>query len=124
MRQVAGQGDPGRQSAGATLGEGVKHGVDQFQRGALVCAEARDGGVQGLAQVRHHRPHQRRLKAGGRAEVVDQVGVGDTDVRRDRRQGHRIGAARQQQGASGVHSLSARLFRRAATATRFFDRGN
>ena len=96
---------------------GEEDGVDQLQRRPLVGAQPGDGGVQGVRQIRHHRPHQGRLQPLGRTEMVDQIGVGHAQVVGDGLQGHRVRPARQKARASAGQNLQAGFFRGATTAT-------
>ena len=57
------------------------------------------------------RPGKLALQPGGRAEMMEQIGVGAADLRRDRLQRHRLRPLVEQQLARGVECGGAAFFR-------------
>ena len=109
---------PGGERSGALVVEGVEGPVDDLARIGLALARALDD----LGDLGGHpladQPRQLGLKAGGRAEMVEQIGVGLADPGADRLQGHRLRPRFDQQArapprarrpgslpGSGVHAL-------------------
>ena len=77
---IAGEDHPGGERAGALLAERVEDAVDDLDRVGLVGAGALhrllDAGADAIAD----QLGQRRLQARGRAEMVEQIGVGLADL--------------------------------------------
>lgn len=121
MREIAFEHDPGGQLPRPPFREGVEHGVDQFKRRAVVCPQARDRRVERIGQVRHHRPHKRRLKALGRSEMVDEVGMRHPQIVGHRLEGDGIRPPRQEPCAGERQRFEPGLIRSAtATADSFY----
>ena len=101
---VAGEDHPRGERAGAFLAERVEGLVDDVARVGLPGAGALDRlGDAGGDRI-GDRARKLALKPGGRAEMMEQIGVGPADLRRDRLQGHGRRALGEQQLARGLRA--------------------
>ena len=86
---VAGEDHPGGERSGAFLAERVEGPVDDIARVGLAGPRALDRfGDAGRDRI-GDRAGKLALKPGGRAEMMEQIGVGPADLRRDGLQRHR-----------------------------------
>ena len=106
VREIAADRQPGGEPARAAGVGGVEHLIDQGAGGADVRLQVGDGVGERLGEVADHEGHQRRLQAGRRSEVMQQIDVGDADLRRHRLQGHRRRPAGEQQFARRLQRLA------------------
>ena len=79
---VAGDDHPGGERPGALLAEGVEALVDDHPGIGLAGAGALDGFGDAAVDRVGDRLGELALKSRGRAEMVEQVGVGPADLRR------------------------------------------
>ena len=113
---IAGEDHPGGERAGAFLAERVEGAVDDLDRIALAGAGALHRFLDARDDPAGDHRGERGLQPGGRAEMVEQIGVGLADLRRHRLQGHRLRPVLDQQPARRLERGGAALFRGQAFA--------
>ena len=101
---------PGGERAPALLVKGIESQVDHVARAPL----ARAGGQHGIfdrgANGHRQMPRQFLLKACGRAEMMEQIGMGAPDARRHGFERDRLGAKFDQQRTRGFKRDCAAFF--------------
>ena len=113
---LAGEDDPADQLAGALLGEGVEHRVDDSRSVASPRRRRPIADGDRGADIVRDLLGQRAVEPGDRAEMMEQVGVGAADALGDGLQGDRGGAFADQQVARGLDRGGFALFWRQAFA--------
>ena len=99
---VAGQNHPRGERPGALAAERVEGHVDDVAGIALTGPGRLDRLGDAARDALGDRPGELGLKPGGRAEMVEQVGMGAANFGGDRLQRHRLGPVGQQQAARGL----------------------
>ena len=108
---IAGEDHPGGERAGAFAAESVESLVDNIARVGLAGAGAFHGRRNAACHRIGDRSGEGALEAGGGAEVVEQIGVGASDLRRNGFEGHRLGTILDQQPARRRDRGGAAFFR-------------
>ena len=107
---VAGQDHPGGKRSRTLAVEGVERAVDDLADVALADAGAFDGLGDAPGDAVRDGSGKLRLEPGGRAEMVEQVGVGPADLRGDGLERDGLWALLEQQLARGFERDGAALF--------------
>src|SRR5205823_14968708 len=113
---VAGEDHPRGERSSAFAAEGVEGLVDDIARVGLAGPREFDG----PGNARRHRfgdgAGELGLQPGGRAEMVEQIGVGEADLRRDGLQRDGLWALAKQELTSGLDRGGPARFRAEALA--------
>jgi hypothetical protein len=108
---VARQDHPRRERSGAALAERVEGHVDDLARVALAVPRTFDRLGDPAGDAAGDRARKLGLEPGGRAEMMEQVGVGAADLGSDRLQRNGLRSLLEQQPRSGVERGGPALFR-------------
>ena len=96
------QDHPCGECPGTALAERVERHIDNIARIGLTHASALDGGRNLLVDPVGHGSGELGLKLRSRTEMMEQVGVGSTDLRGDGLERNRLRSAFEQDPARGI----------------------
>jgi hypothetical protein len=98
---IARKDHPRRKRSGAFTPESIESHVDDFAGIRFTCPGAFDSWSDPASDLLGDRARQLRLKSGRRAKVMEQIGVGPSDLGRDGFERHCLRAMGQEQAPRG-----------------------